>query len=355
MYRRRPRRRADIAFGFDSFLDVVANVCGIIIRLILVAWVGGRSYSALMQWRETAPEPEAAATLPKPDDEPLSAKITATEAELAAVRQRLSKQLEALAHVDQQRRSLASQWTALRREREALARQRRELEGEEAARERAFRLTAVSLDEVRKRQQAVLAEIRRLEALPAPVKELRYRTPVSRVVQADELFFELQADRVAFIDIQAFLQEVQSGVEGRGEELRTRFKIEEVTRQVGAFRLRYCIEREAGAVDEFGQAAKPTSQTNFRYGVSGWQVEPLEPTRGEPWPAALAPGSEFRRIVDALDATTVVTFWVYPDSFEAFRRLRDYLYERGLEVAGRPLPHGAPIAASRYGTASRGQ
>jgi hypothetical protein len=35
--------------------------------------------------------------------------------------------------------------------------------------------------------------------------------------------------------------------------------------------------------------------------------------------------------------------------------LRDALYERGLEVAGRPLTLEAPIAASRHGTASRGQ
>src|SRR5207249_3536062 len=46
MYRRR-RRAREIPFSFDSFLDVVANVCGIIIRLILVAWVGARSYHAV--------------------------------------------------------------------------------------------------------------------------------------------------------------------------------------------------------------------------------------------------------------------------------------------------------------------
>ena len=39
--RRRPVR--EIAFSFDSFLDVVTNVVGIILRLILVAWVGARA------------------------------------------------------------------------------------------------------------------------------------------------------------------------------------------------------------------------------------------------------------------------------------------------------------------------
>src|ERR1700740_2756797 len=44
---RRRRRTREIPFSFDSFLDVVANVVGIIIRLILVVWVGARSYSSL--------------------------------------------------------------------------------------------------------------------------------------------------------------------------------------------------------------------------------------------------------------------------------------------------------------------
>jgi len=35
--------------------------------------------------------------------------------------------------------------------------------------------------------------------------------------------------------------------------------------------------------------------------------------------------------------------------------MRDYLYEHELEVAGRPLPEGMPIACSKFGTVSRGQ
>ncbi|MEY4789117.1 MAG: hypothetical protein RLZ61_1335, partial [Planctomycetota bacterium] len=42
--RRRRRPDKEIHFSFDSFLDVVANVVGIIIKLILVAWVGARTY-----------------------------------------------------------------------------------------------------------------------------------------------------------------------------------------------------------------------------------------------------------------------------------------------------------------------
>ena len=38
-----------------------------------------------------------------------------------------------------------------------------------------------------------------------------------------------------------------------------------------------------------------------------------------------------------------------------YRRIRDYLYDRDVVVAGRPLPEGVPISSSRRGSVSRGQ
>ena len=72
MYRRRRPPPATIAFSFDSFLDVVANVIGIIVRLILVAWVGARSYTAAMQWVEPGAAGQVLAA-PKASDDPLHA------------------------------------------------------------------------------------------------------------------------------------------------------------------------------------------------------------------------------------------------------------------------------------------
>ena len=355
MYRRRLLQREKIAFSFDSFLDVVTNVVGIIIRLILVAWVGGRSYSALMQGTETPTAPATHAAAPKADDDPLSEQIRRTQQELDAARARLQTQLQDLRLAEQRSRTVQAQLTALTQERQKLDEQRQHLARADGANEHSTRLAALSLDELRRRQQSLLEEIKKVEAQPAPKKELRYRTPVSRSVQADEVFFECRSDRVTFIDLQAFLQEIQSKLDDKVAQLRTSWKVDDATRPVGAFRLRYVIEREQDAAEAFGAAAKPRTEGGFRYGLTEWVVEPQAPQRGETATAALAPASDFRRLVDALDSSTVVTFWVYPDSFALFRELRDYLYERGLEVAGRPLTEGAPIAASRHGSASRGQ
>src|SRR5258707_10705463 len=87
--RRRPKR--EIAFSFDSFLDLVTNVVGIIIRLILVAWVGARSYHALVP--AVPDEPPALVEEAEP---PLSPEMRAHRKELNDAEERLLEQLRRL-------------------------------------------------------------------------------------------------------------------------------------------------------------------------------------------------------------------------------------------------------------------
>src|SRR5947209_8263132 len=91
--RRRHRPTREIAFSFDSFLDVVANVVGIILRLILVAWIGARSYKAF----HPAPPPpplvlEEPAALPEPTD-PLTPELERQRRELAETQALLLEQV----------------------------------------------------------------------------------------------------------------------------------------------------------------------------------------------------------------------------------------------------------------------
>src|SRR5438876_933907 len=92
--RRRPTR--EIAFSFDSFLDIVANVVGIIIRLILVVWVGARSYSSLQPMLTPAvPRAGAVPEMHLPQD-PLQQELARHQQELADSQARLLEQLRHL-------------------------------------------------------------------------------------------------------------------------------------------------------------------------------------------------------------------------------------------------------------------
>src|SRR5262245_47240703 len=121
--RRRRRREQEIGFSFDSFLDVVANVVGVIIRLILVVWVGARSYPALQQ--APAPEPpppaETVTTPPEEPPDPLEAELARQRADLARAQARLLDELRRFQQTREGEEPLARELTGLGARRQALS------------------------------------------------------------------------------------------------------------------------------------------------------------------------------------------------------------------------------------------
>jgi hypothetical protein len=74
---------------------------------------------------------------------------------------------------------------------------------------------------------------------------------------------------------------------------------------------------------------------------------------GESLERALQPNSLFRSRLAAYDPQrTTVTVWVYPESFESFRQLKQELFKLGFLTEGRPLPEGFPIGGSPDGSRS---
>lgn len=333
--RRRPPR--EIPFSFDSFLDVVANVVGIILRLIIVAWVGARSYQGPPP---PAPPPpptfEEPVALPEPT-EPYAPELEQQRRELALAQARLLAETQQWDGVRQRREAAAAEVNTLVSRRQEIDRASADLQAKPAEAVPA----ALSLAEIAERGRRVAAEIAALKQAPSAKQTLRYRTPVSQALQSEELMFECRAGRVALIDVGALLEEVRQSVRSKRDQFDSLWQFTDVTPPIGAFRLRYELERDAAAA---------------RVNLTSWVVEPVTNERGEPLDAALASGSAYRKVIDALDPQqTAVTFWVYPDSFPLYRRLRDQLHEREVVVAGRPLPEGMPIRSTKHGSASRGQ
>jgi hypothetical protein len=355
MYRRRRSNKEQIAFGFDCFLDLVTNLIGIIVRLILVAWVGARSYSATMKWVEEPAPQETPAPLVR--DDPLNAELERMRKELDEARSQLLTKLGQVDDTKKQAEQAREQLALLSSRRRAIEADAAKAGEQHALHDGKVEQASLSLDELRKRGQRVLQEIKTLEAQPPKTKELRYHAPLSRTVHDDQLRFECQNGRVAFVDMQALIQEIQADLDQRVRELRSRWSVTYTTAPVGAFRLRYTLMRRdgSGLGAALGATGAPSPTGGFQMDYQ-FVLEPLQPLRGETLDAALSSGSEFRLLVDRLDPRlTVVTFHVYPDSFATFRRLRDYLYERGIEVAAHPQSPSLPIAFSPHGVVSRGQ
>lgn len=353
---RRQRRVREVAFSFDSFLDVVTNVVGIIIRLILVVWVGARSYGTLQVLPPSGSSTQPAKSDELKIDDPLEAELARHRRELEEAQARLLEQLKDLELGQADQKQTETALATLTSRQQELHEKGAKLELASRQEGATTQVLVQSFDELQRRQKKLTDELKELDRLPPLKKTLHYRTPVSRPVHSEELLFECSGGRVAFIDVAAMLNEVRQRVEEKGKLLRNSWEVSDVTRPAGAFRLRYTLERQRETLDAVVSMANPAAVGGFSYGLSEWVVEPVAPVRGEPAAAALAEGSQFRQVADSIDAKdTVVTFWVYPDSFPLYRQLRDYLYERDVVVAGRPLPDGVPISCTRRGTRSRGQ
>jgi hypothetical protein len=347
MLRRRTRSR-EIPFSFDSFLDVVANVVGIIIRLILVVWVSARSYESVQKYAALAAKNGAVVASNAHDADP--ATLDKSEAELQGLQARLAQALDRIGLLDREIEDEAQTQHQLHVQTALVAQRRTAMARSETA------VPTLDMEALHRRQRLLEERVATLEKLPPIRHELRYRTPVSRPVQAEEVFFECKAGKVAFIDLTALTADIRRNMDRMRSELRDQWQVNAVTDPVGAFRLQYTLERDRGLPEAVEPAGPPDRHTRFGFSLSGWIVEPIRDDRGEDLRVALSGGSEFHRIVDQLDATqNAVTFWVYPDSFSLYRALRDVLYDRGMMVAARPLPAGIPIMCSRQGTISRGQ
>jgi hypothetical protein len=180
---------------------------------------------------------------------------------------------------------------------------------------------------------------------------LSNKTPVARPAEQTEYHFEVRRGRVAYIDLDGLIALVKKDVELRIRLADGARQIVSRVGPIGPFSLEY----------EFRKAL-PTrledliDRRTLTYRPSGWEIVPEFEGRGESYEAARRPISEYARVISRVTpGKATITFWVYPDSFDLYRKLRDDLQMRGYLVAGRPLPEGMAIRGGPGGSVSAGQ
>ena len=213
--RRRPNR--EIQFSFDSFLDVVANVVGIILRLILVAWVGARSYKGPpLPDLPVPPTLEETKSLPDPHD-PMADELEQQRALLSQSQAHLLEQLQAWKDKHKERETAAAEFPGLASERLKLESERDQLLAQEKElRNQSAQQLELSMSQFRERSRKIIEEIAALKKKPSPKQALRYRTPVSQPLQTEELQLECQQGRVTVLDVGAPVRGDAARLPGQG-------------------------------------------------------------------------------------------------------------------------------------------
>jgi hypothetical protein len=374
------RREFEIMFGSDSFLDIVANIVGILIILIVVA---GVRVSQAPPKSKIIPAVPAPVEMPPPleapapvepesyDPEPIMAEVAPESPpdtppeplpplipspELVTRAQELETEI---AGITLQSRKLGDSLTAINRVRADL--NDRLSTAQSLLKDRESELNATSAREAQQKEDLELTRqaLARLQALVAdaekkspPVEKLEHRiTPVSRAVLGRELHFRLENNRVAEVPIEALVERLKDHIERRKDWI---VKARQHKGQVGpinGFNLEYVIGVDViNGLDEL-RAGVGGYRLSMRY----WEIHPEESLRGEPADVALSQGSKFYQALLGAGNETTLTFWVYPDSYPLYRRLQHFAHEQGFPVAGRPLPNGVAISGSPSGTRSASQ
>lgn len=336
-----PRARPQSAEGpgHDSFLDIVANMVGIMIILVLVT--GMRVRNAPVAALAAAPDPAAVDALATSQETE-----AALRSEVAGFREKLAGFQQNLTARFAERTRLSNLVAAIQHE---LGERRQKLDAQS---QQAFDLKR-QLAEADARLTAVRGEQIQLESMSvAPTTVEVFPTPLARVVEDKEIHCQLRGGLIAVIPwdelVEEFKREAREKVQSRGST-------PEITRTIGprdGFRLRYTLEQRE-------IPAEVRMQTGIRGNL--WELDkvtliPVSGELGEPLTEALARGSAFRdALARARPGRTIVTLWVYPDSFGVYRELQRELYALGFATAARPLTENTPISASPEGTKSSAQ
>jgi hypothetical protein len=326
----RPRPEDISSAGQDSFLDVVTNIVGILIILVMV--VGGRVQQIIL----TA-VPQA------------SSRADALEREIIGLEEKAASAESEIGDLDRQSRIVATAVSLSSDARvqlaTAVAAAKVDIEQQKQVTD-AARVAAV---ESATRRKELEAEIERctLEAeglahAPATTQEvLAYPTPISRTVNGEELHFRIEGGRIAYVPLTELFELAKTQTQRHAGSITQMSERIETVGPVQDFSLDYVIEVK---IDQSrGQVLVRSRE---------WVVRPAGQGIGETAAEALAAQSGFRRVLSGITPDTTVTLWCYPDSFEQYRTVREELHRLGIPTACRPLPEGAPIGGSTEGSKS---
>ncbi len=327
----------------DSFLDIVANIVGILIILVMVVSMRARQ----------APKPESANADTSPAREALQSTAVshvALQKELAtlvAESDRLDDYLEVR---DAERQRLCIMLSAA--EEESQEKQQALSDKESQIRELKSQINAAK-DNLEYLHLEHISAIGRQSEEELDIKEIQhYPTPIGKAVFGKEIHFQILGGRVTYLPIDALFREARAQARQKVWKLDQLPEATETVGPKGGFHMRYTLEK----VPLPPEVRAQTGRTGFMIRSKLWELIPTSTQLGEPLQAALAEGSRVTALLAKLDPeATTITLWTYPDSFEAYTVLKQELHRLGFDAAARPLPRGVRIAGSPNGSRSTAQ
>lgn len=321
------KREESMSVGEDAFLDTTANLVGILI--ILVVMIGSKTTIAAREiGLQQAAENQASAVLEQPVNEALNVQRALVEQEKELQSYELETEYRKL-----ERDRLLMQVTLVR-------------EKMDEAMSKVDEVRRASIEEQTKIEELESQLSKTYEQMGAADQSQRPKivlehlpTPMAKTVFGKELHIRLQNGLVTVIPWDRLVETLKQQVPLAASRNASRQILEETLGPISGFLMRYRMRAIRGGFE-----------------LDRFELETTPDNPGEPLESALAVAGRLRLdLASRNPSETVVTVWVYPDSFETFRELKTYLFEEGFLCAARPLPEGMRIGASPSGTRSTAQ
>jgi hypothetical protein len=405
------RRRDEQQFGSDSFLDVLANLVGILVVLIVVA---GLKVSRAPQV-VVLPEPEAEVVAPpvvaivpappvvrpapppppppppKPKPKPRATAVTFTPTivtewaappplpvvitpptkpveeplpplppprvsdDLLAKAASLTRALEQIdlsgQALQQLQRELAANESRLQEQLQGVTGLASQSVERTAAERATLAALAAELSETKQQLATLRGNVDDAEEQPAATVLEHRVNPIGRLVSGRELHFHLSGNRVAHVPVDELAQRLSSQIQRQRDMLLKNPASEGMVGPVDGFQMRYRVERVPLSLAEELQYGGRV----VRIGVTQWTLVPQPDLVAETAAEALRRDSRFYEALLTAGSTATLTLWVYPDSFALCEQIKEFSHRHGYEVAARPLPPGVPITGSPDGSRSIAQ
>lgn len=324
--RRKSNSQAE-APGQDSFLDVVANLVGILIILVMI--VSAHAKNAMITAQETATSAPPPPAKSNPDDvASAQAAAAAVERDMQELEGKINRQALEVSFRQAERNQLQ---TVVMLAEQELAKTREAMNAEQRTRYDLAQDLIESKGELERLGQSLTSVVK-----PSPTVLQHLPTPMARTVFGHEVHFRLLEGKLAYVPMNEMLEVLQKDASEKAQKLRSTSRTEESLPVRDGFGARYSLKREGNLV-----------------ALEELYLVDAEENLGEPAEQAMQSGSAFRGRLAGLDPKrTTITIWVYPDSFDQFRKLKSELFKVGFLTAARPLPTGIPIGASPQGNHS---
>ncbi len=323
----------ELTVGQDAFLDVVANLVGILIILVVV--VGAQAGSV---WQSKTPVEGLENRLRELDQETIDTAETAENLQIEnhELEQKILAERSVTAELERQRSQLLIQLEMVRRQTDF------DRQNLEAQRQRQLD-TAAKIDRLMYQLEQTKNNIAAVNHLLQPTRKTieHYPTPIAKTVFSDEVHFRILGGKIVYVPLEELVSRMKSEWKVKAEKLKTVPNTVETVGPVGDFRLQY--ELEVTQLE-----GREGLQTGVQF--KRFSLQPVGDDIGETLESALSASSRFRKVLDRLvPEKTTVSIWVYPESYREFAEVKDWLRQKGFQTASWPLAEGRSISGGPSG------